>query len=311
MNPGLRYCADPNDADPARPIRVRPVGERAGGRQRGRADGLSVVEVEVGSRCNRSCHYCPVSLDPRPPVPVWMPDEVFLTVVEQLAEIPFAGRISYHLYNEPLLRKDLSRLVALVDRMLPQALQIVNTNGDFLDDERYATLRMAGVDYFYVTRHSPGDYPRRRFQVLQTWEDLVLTNRGGSLTHLPPATDHVRRTPCFAPSEMLIVSVTGDVLLCYEDAGRKHVMGNVMQTPLLDIWNGERFREYRRRLAAGDRSVDAMCLECSNVSHLRPGLSALENPVLAATGVPRSGDAAAILKRRSVEDRRGRRTATR
>jgi 2-deoxy-scyllo-inosamine dehydrogenase (SAM-dependent) len=102
---------------------------------------------------------------------------------------------------------------------------------------------------------------------------------------------------------MLIVTVTGDVLLCYEDAERTHVMGNVLQAPLVEIWESERFRAHRRRLAGGDRSVDAMCLRCSNVSHHDPGLSALENPVLAATGLPRSGDAIATLKQRSAKAR--------
>jgi GTP 3',8-cyclase len=274
-----------------------------------RADGLEVVELEVGSRCNRSCHYCPVSLNPRPNVPVWMSDRVFQGTVDQLADLSFAGRISYHLYNEPLLRKDMARLVAIVDERLPDALQILNTNGDFLDDERYEKLRAAGLDYFYVTRHSPGEYPERPFQVLQTWEDLTLTNRGGTMTHLPSASETVTHTPCHAPSEMLIVSVTGDVLLCYEDAHRTHVMGNVLREHVADIWTSDRFREYRERLERGDRSVDQMCLECTNVSHRRPHLSALETPVLDANELTRRDeDAVAVLKRRSRAARAARRT---
>jgi cyclic pyranopterin phosphate synthase len=265
--------------------------------------GLEVVEIEVGSRCNRRCSYCPVSLDPRPPVPVKMADEVFLATIGQLADIGFTGRISYHLYNEPLLRKDLARLVGIVAESLPDALQILNTNGDLLDDERYAQLRQAGIDIFYVTRHEPGPFPERPFQVVQRWTDLTLTNRGGTLVELPPPTAAARRTPCFAPSEMAIVSVTGDVLLCYEDAGREHVMGNVMETSLRSIWTSERFARYRQRLARGDRSLDPMCSACSNVSHRTQGLSALEDPVLAATGTTRGPTTVALLKRRSKEDR--------
>jgi len=268
-----------------------------------RAPGLSVVEIEVCSRCNRRCHYCPVSLNPRPPVPARMSDDVFLSTIDQLAGVSFSGRLSYHLYNEPLLRKDLPRLVAIARSRLPNALQILNTNGDLLDDSRYHALRQAGIDYFYVTRHSAGEYPERPFQIVQSWENLILTNRGGTVTDVPPPSARARRTPCFAPSEMLIVTVTGDVLLCYEDAEREHIMGNLLQTPLTAIWNSEKFREYRRRLAAGDRSADAMCLRCSNVSHSRPGLSALEEPVLAATGLSRSPAAVPVLQRRSAQAR--------
>jgi len=268
------------------------------------APGLSVVELEVCSRCNRQCSYCPVSLDPMPPVPARMSDEVFLRAVDQLERVSFAGRISYHLYNEPLLRTDLARLVAIVAERLPNALQVLNTNGDLLDERRYTDLRAAGIDYFYVTRHSPGDYPERSFQVLQTWQDLTLTNRGGSLTHLPMPKPRAAHTPCWAPSEMLIVTVTGEVLLCYEDAGREHVMGNLMHSTLPEIWNSEGFRAIRESLRQGERSVDGMCTKCSNLSHSRPGLSALEEPVLAANGLSRRSAApVTTLKHLSAEAR--------
>jgi cyclic pyranopterin phosphate synthase len=265
------------------------------------APGLSVVELEVCSRCNRACHYCPVSLNPRPPVPARMSDEVFHRTLDELARVSFAGRISYHLYNEPLLRTDLARLVSLVDERLPSALQVLNTNGDLLDERKYHALREAGIDYFYVTRHGPGNYPQRPFQVLQTWADLTLTNRGGTLTHLPPPVAGAVRTPCHAPAEMLVVTVTGDVLLCYEDADREHVMGNLMESSLTDIWNSEEFSARRLALAAGDRSGDAMCRGCSNLSHALPGRSALEDTVLAANGMSRAtASPVATLKRRSV-----------
>lgn len=228
-----------------------------------------------------------------------MSDEVFVATVRQLAEAAFAGRISYHLYNEPLLRRDLARLVSVVDELLPEALQLVNTNGDLLDDARYSELRRAGVDYFYVTRHEPGPYPERPFQIVQDSAALTLTNRGGTLIHLPPPSAETTRTPCWAPSEMLIVTVTGDVLLCYEDARREHVLGNVLASCLPEIWNDETTVALRGRLQSGDRTVSSLCLACSNVSHPEAGRSALEDHVLAATRTPRSADAVTTLKQRS------------
>ncbi|MGQ4619741.1 SPASM domain-containing protein [Nocardia sp. R7R-8] len=272
--------------------------------EKARVPGPSVVELEVCSRCNRACSYCPVSLNPRPKVPVRMSDEVFRAAIGQLADISFSGRISYHLYNEPLLRKDLPRLVQHVNTTIPDALQLLNTNGDLLDDGKYAELRRAGMDYFYVTRHSEGPYPDREFQIVQYSQDLTLTNRGGTLEHLPSASAQTARTPCFAPSEMLIVTVAGDVLLCYEDAERGHVLGNVLDSSISEIWVTHRFNTIRARLRAGDRSVFAMCSACSNVSHHRPGLSALEDPVLRSANLDRSdADAVSILKQRSISAR--------
>jgi cyclic pyranopterin phosphate synthase len=285
------------------------TGQRRGSRSSPAAlMGLSAVELEVGSRCNRACSYCPVSLNPRPPVPARMSDEVFLASVQQLAAASFAGRISYHLYNEPLLRRDLARLVTVVDELLPDALQVLNTNGDLLDGPRYADLRQSGVDYFYVTRHEQGPYPDRPFQIVQDSAALTLTNRGGTMVHLPSPSAAAGRTPCWAPSEMLIVTVTGDVLLCYEDAHRENVLGNVLASSLPEIWNDEGTAALRRRLQSGDRAAASLCTACSNVSHAEPGLSALEDPVLAAARLVRGAEAVSTLKSRSraARNQRGR-----
>ena len=260
---------------------------------------IQVVEIEVCSRCNRRCSYCPVSLVPHPPVPAHISDIVFQTVVGQLSEVGFRGRISYHLYNEPLLNRELPRLVEIVADRLPDALQILNTNGDLLDDATYRLLRDAGIDYFYVTRHTAGDFPDRPFQVVQSAADLVLTNRGGLLTHLPEPSAETRRAPCHAPEEMLIVTVTGDVLLCYEDAGRRHVLGNVLEHHIAEIRSAPATRDLVERLRRGDRTAASICRSCSNTSHGYPGLSALEDPVLRHEGIARTADAITTLKARS------------
>jgi len=277
-------------------------GERGSARL-AQLDDLSVVEMEVGSRCNRACSYCPVSIMPMPPVPARMPEDVFSRTIEELSRVRFRGRISYHLYNEPLLRVDLHELVARVREQLPDALQILNTNGDLLDDRRYHRLREAGIDYFYVTRHSPGEYPERDWQIVQYSEALRLTNRGGSLVHLPKATEKIRRTPCHAPGEMLIISANGDVLLCYEDAFREHVIGNIVASSLEEIWHDDEVVALRERLHVGDRTVTTMCLNCTNVSHCAPGLSALEDPVLAGVGLEIRDGAVSEMKRISTKGR--------
>lgn len=231
-----------------------------------------------------------------------MSDKLFTTLVNQLASIPFAGRLSYHFYNEPLLRRDLERLVSTVDRRLPEALQVLYTNGDRLDERRYASLRTAGVDFFIVTLHDGRAFPKRDFQYVQRGDDLILTNRGGTLTHLPAVTADILRTPCYAPSDMAIVTVSGDVLLCYEDATRGNVMGNILDTHLIEIWWSPRFVTLREQLARGDRSATSICRTCTNVAHASPGLSLLEEPF---AGRHQGGLATvAELKQRSVRARR-------
>lgn len=237
---------------------------------------LNTVEIEINSRCNRKCNYCPVSVLLSPSVPKYMSDEIFERLLNELKDINFTGRISYHFYNEPLLRKDLERLVEKTSIQLPNAHQVLFTNGDFLTDERYASLRLAGIECFVVSSHSRTAYPERRFQIVRFPQDLQLTNRGGTMRHLPQTTPEILTKLCYAPSEMLIVTVTGDIVLCYEDAERKHVMGNILEESLEQVWFSEKFVYIRGLLSRGNRTAaSSLCQNCTNQAHIIPGTSHL------------------------------------
>src|SRR6185503_19647429 len=141
--------------------------------------------------------------------PKFMDDRIFERLVDQLAAIDFSGKFSYHFYNEPLLRKDLERLAAYVFERLPRVFQLLYTNGDFLTDERYRTLKAAGIDHFLITRHDgrDGDWtPERPQQTVQYPEDLILTNRGGTMKSVEVLSEPMQK-PCFAPFDFLTVTV--------------------------------------------------------------------------------------------------------
>lgn len=236
------------------------------------------VEIEINSRCNRRCSYCPVSILPNPDVPKFMADRTLDRILNELKKIDYSGRLSYHFYNEPLLRKDLADIVRKVKVQLPNCRQVLFTNGDHLSESRYQSLYESGISYFVITSHSGKVHPDRKAQVVQFSSDLELTNRGGVLEHLSDFVVDVSDTPCFAPSEMLVITVTGDVVLCYEDAFRKHVVGNIIQQDIENIWFSEKFTQIRKQLANGNRHATEICLKCSNHAHVTPGVSAHSEP---------------------------------
>jgi GTP 3',8-cyclase len=242
-------------------------------------DTLINVEIEINSRCNRRCWYCPVSILPPPATPKYMKDEVFINLLDQLRRFQYSGRISYHLLNEPLLRKDLTHLVSISKSILPNARQVLFTNGDLLTDARYDALMQAGIDLIVVTSHDRVAFKQRKNQIVQFPDDLQFTNRGGSVEALPAATEEVLRLPCYAPAEMLIVTSNGDVLLCYEDSKRQHVYGNIMRSSLEEIWANPDFVERRRLVREGRRAeAGGICGQCSNSAHAEPGRSASSEP---------------------------------
>jgi len=226
----------------------------------------SVVEIEIGVRCNRACSYCPNSTIGSTSSSSFMEINLFERIMVQLSEIAFSGRLSFHFYNEPLMRKDLEVLVTIARRALPRAYLVLYTNGDLLTDARYSSLLEAGIDFFIVTRHDSERMKPRLHQRVQFPPDLDISGRAGAVAGVA---EPLRRV-CHAPSEMLIVLVNGDVVLCHEDARREVVVGNLDHSTIGDIWFGDYLERFRHHLMRGRRQeAGSICARCDN--HAYPG----------------------------------------
>lgn len=235
---------------------------------------ISTVEVEVNTSCNRQCWYCPNGVIEPQSAPQLMTDAVFTQLLSNLQQLNFCGRISYHFYNEPLLRDDLETLIKQTRQQLPAAHPVLFTNGDFLSEKRYLSLRESGAEYIVISSHDAQEHPQRAGQIVLDPKKLELTNRGGIIPTIQHATKEILNSPCYAPDEMLIVTVCGDVLLCYEDARKKHIMGNIMEQSIESIWMSEPFVTLRTLLREGHREkATDICRICNNLAHISSGKS--------------------------------------
>jgi radical SAM protein with 4Fe4S-binding SPASM domain len=198
-----------------------------------------------------------------------MSDALYARIIAELASADYVGRLSFHLYSEPLLRRDLAKLVAIARQVLPRTFFVLYTNGDLLNDVRHAELFEAGIDRFLVTRHDDKTLPERAFQTVQHWTELTLTSRGGVVN----AAQTLSRA-CHAPTEMLIIGVNGDVLLCHEDGRREFVMGNIEKQSLRDVWLSQEFVRKRAFLRNGDRAAAGdLCTHCDLTCYAVPGMT--------------------------------------
>jgi MoaA/NifB/PqqE/SkfB family radical SAM enzyme len=66
---------------------------------------------------------------------------------------------------------------------------------------------------------------------------------------------------CLRPWELLFIRANGNVLACPANysTDKLVVMGNIFQTDFEDIWNGDRFREYRKTNVLGTNLLCRMC----------------------------------------------------
>jgi len=196
-----------------------------------------------------------------------MDDYLFKRIISELQKLNFSGQISYHFYNEPLLRTDLHDLVKYVAKRLPNLFQILFTNGDYLTEKCYKRLSIAGINHFLVTRHDYKAIPKREFQTVLFPDNLRLSNRGGTLFKLEKPLIY----PCYGPSEKLIITITGDILLCFEDAKRSQRMGNILENRITDIWFSKKFSDIRNILKKGRRDkASHVCKNCNNLDYTIP-----------------------------------------
>lgn len=243
-------------------------------KQKSSAYSFMGVEIEINHDCNRACAYCPNSSMARKHQGN-MSEELFRLLMKQLQDIDYRGRISYHFYNEPLLSPNLDRFVTLTKEYLPECWIEIYTNGTLLTEERLMTLLTLGVDKFTVTKHhgSPDypfeqlykrlDFPIQQKIKFQRYKELILTSRGGlvkvgTVKKKPPLD-----MPCLIPSSVLVVTVNGNVVPCFEDYNELNKMGNITEQSLIEIWNSPKYRSFRDDLKKKRRDAHPVCKTCN------------------------------------------------
>lgn len=232
------------------------------------------IEIEINSECNLSCAYCPNSKMQRSEKGFMHPD-VFETLMQQLKKRNYSGRISYHFYNEPTLSPHLKLFIQMTTEYLPNAKSVLYSNGTNLHKESIEDLYNTGLKKFVITEHhqtklthldfiskdlSVGNTKQFKFS---SFKEIPLTNRGG-LVKVGPKVQTPLASPCFIPRCVLVVSVKGNVIACYEDYHQSHSMGNILTTDIYDIWNSEAYVHFREELKMGHRYKFEVCKSCNN-----------------------------------------------
>ena len=113
------------------------------------------IVIETSSYCNRRCVFCPNTDGSRIKARFSMPADVFRSVINDLAEIDFAGLVLFHLYNEPLADPDIFSRIAYARAKLPKASLSFNSNGDYIRPETLTRLVQVGLNKLHISIYGP------------------------------------------------------------------------------------------------------------------------------------------------------------
>lgn len=234
--------------------------------------------IETKSACTRTCKTCLRQTYPgrealagRFGKAVELPADAIHRVIDQAAGMGFGGPLCLQFFNEPLLDDRLPDIAAYARRVGRFSEVYVNTNGDLLDEETAG--RLDGVlDRLNVALYGGGNREAREGRILALFERTRITFTGGVhvVTHyshfgnLDACIAGFLDRPCVREAQQrMIISHTGEMLMCCEDIGGEWSLGNVGDATLEELWFDGRHADVVERLSrSGGRRSFPYCSIC-------------------------------------------------
>lgn len=245
------------------------------------------ISIETRTDCNLKCPFCPQSSNPRQNLV--MPDELFKKIIDDLAEIHFAGRICPLTNNEPLLDDRMVSFIGYARQKCPLCFLELISNGMLLNEELLLELFAAGLDSLIVNdyRKDRHEHPyllsKNHKRIAQLSEGMFLKKirmalRSTDEKHGTRAGNIIRgkgtalplKQFCALPFTRMWVQPEGKAILCCEDYSYDEIMGDVKDSSLSDIWFGDKYNRIRSELYRRDRS-GKICSKCEYSGIPLPG----------------------------------------
>lgn len=214
---------------------------------------LKNVNIEVTTKCNRRCSFCPVSYDTSREE-ISMSTKLFTKIIDELKDIGFDGVIEISLFGEPLMDKRIIKFIKYI-KLNTKIKTIIYTNGDLLTVQLAHKLINSGIGHIIVSQHDATPSKQIRLLKEYDWGDKilfkaqnatsrVLINRGGTV--------NVKTLyPISCSINAMVIRADGKVCLCCQDYYNEVVFGDVNNESIYDIWNKESYRNIRRELKRG------------------------------------------------------------
>ena len=214
-------------------------------------EALKFIEIEIFSYCNRKCWFCPNSFVDRSTENHFMPEDQYLSILQQLKDINFSGEVAYSRYNEPLACRDvLIKRVKQAREHLPNAKLRTNTNGDYVTKDYIQELESIGFDELFIQQYLGNNevynHTKAKKKMLKKLEKLDLPAKllidindhkieydlsyKSMLVHIrarnfaydgssrgdavPIAMDYTRTQRCLKPFDSMYIDYNGSVMIC-------------------------------------------------------------------------------------------------
>ncbi len=238
----------------------------------------NVVNIETINRCNSTCAFCTANIHAEKRPLMEMTDELYTSIIDQLAEWNYRGHLTLYGNNEPLLDKKIIERHKYAREKLPESYIFMSTNGLILTLEKLIDVKPY-IDQLIINNYSMNMKLHKNIQRIyeyvnmhpEEFEDVdiliqmrylqeVLTNRAGSAPN-KKATEKVVKESCLLPFTDMWITPNGHMGLCCCDNFEVTNFADLNQVPLKDAWVSPELMEIRRKIAAGRQNYP-FCKYC-------------------------------------------------
>jgi len=237
-----------------------------------------VVNIETVNRCNSTCAFCTANIyaEKRPYCAIT--DELYHSIIDQLADWGYKGHLTLYGNNEPLLDKTIVEKHKYAREKLPDSFIFMSTNGLILNVDKIKAVQPY-IDQLIINNYSNEYKLHKNLQEVydyvksheEEFEDIeiiiqmrylqeVLTNRAGSSPNKKTKEKEFTQT-CLLPYTDLWITPDGKVGICCCDNLEVTNFGDLNTTPVKEVWEGIRMQTLRRAIAEG-RNNWPFCKQC-------------------------------------------------
>lgn len=237
-----------------------------------------VVNLETVNRCNSTCEFCTANIHAEKRPYMKMPDELYYSIIDQLAEWDYKGHLTLYGNNEPWLDKRIVEFHKYAREKLPDTFIFMSTNGLLLDVDKVKAI-VPYVDQLIINNYCLDMKMHDNVQVIhdyvkahpEEFKDVdiliqirylkeVLTNRAGSAPNKQSKGKIVKET-CLMPYTDMWIMPNGKLGICCCDNFEVTDLADLHEVKLKDGWNSEKYKTLRDAVKDG-RDKYPFCKYC-------------------------------------------------
>jgi len=237
-----------------------------------------IVNIETVNRCNSTCAFCTANIHAEQRPYCKIEDDLYYSIIDQLADWGFKGHLTLYGNNEPWLDKRIVEFHKYAREKLPEAFIFMSTNGLILTLDKVKeiqpyvnqliinnySMEMKLHDniqeiYDYVSTHEE-EFKDVDILIQMRYLQEVLTNRAGSAPN-KKATEKIIKETCLMPYTDMWIVPDGRMGICCCDNFEKTELADLNKVSLVEGWNSEKYKSLREAIKDG-RQGYPFCKHC-------------------------------------------------